>query len=114
MHGCDLMINIGARFDDRITGRIDAFSPGSQGAYRHRPLVDQQGDPDRFPDHRRRGHVLEEMLRIWKARGRKTNSEAVAKWWAQIEEWREVELPAYTNSEARPSNRNTRWSGWRR
>jgi acetolactate synthase-1/2/3 large subunit len=37
MHGCDLMINIGARFDDRITGRLDDFSPGSQGAYRHRP-----------------------------------------------------------------------------
>ncbi|MBP0651283.1 acetolactate synthase large subunit, partial [Mycobacterium tuberculosis] len=30
MHGCDLMVNIGARFDDRITGRIDAFSPGSK------------------------------------------------------------------------------------
>ncbi|MDH5797018.1 MAG: thiamine pyrophosphate-binding protein, partial [Paracoccaceae bacterium] len=33
MHGCDLMINIGARFDDRITGRLDAFSPGSKKAH---------------------------------------------------------------------------------
>ena len=33
MHDCDLMINIGARFDDRITGRIDAFSPNSQKAH---------------------------------------------------------------------------------
>ena len=56
MHGCDLMINIGARFDDRITGRVQDFSPKSpQGAYRHRPLVDQQGDPCRHADRRRRG-----------------------------------------------------------
>jgi acetolactate synthase I/II/III large subunit len=75
MHGCDLMINIGARFDDRITGRIADFSPGSkQGAYRHRPLVDQQGDPHRHPDRRRRGHVLEDLLKIWKARGRKATA----------------------------------------
>ena len=33
MHDCDLMINIGARFDDRITGRIDAFSPKSKKAH---------------------------------------------------------------------------------
>jgi acetolactate synthase-1/2/3 large subunit len=52
MHGCDLMINVGARFDDRITGRIADFSPNPQGAYRHRPVLHQQGDPRRFPDHR--------------------------------------------------------------
>ena len=33
MHGCDLMINIGARFDDRITGLVDAFSPNSKKAH---------------------------------------------------------------------------------
>jgi acetolactate synthase-1/2/3 large subunit len=33
MHGCDLLINVGARFDDRITGRLDAFSPGSRKAH---------------------------------------------------------------------------------
>jgi acetolactate synthase-1/2/3 large subunit len=65
------------------------FLPGQpQGTYRHRPVVDQQGHPRRFPDHRGRDHVLEDMLRIWKARGRKTNSAAVQTWWQQIEAWR--------------------------
>ena len=56
MHGCDLMINIGARFDDRITGRIkDFIAPFAQGPYRHRPVVDQQGHPCRCRHRRRRG-----------------------------------------------------------
>ena len=37
------------------------------------------------------GHVLEDLLKVWKSRGRKTNSEGVAKWWKQIEEWRAVD-----------------------
>ena len=92
MHGCDLMINIGARFDDRITGRVQDFSPKSKKAH-----VDI--DPSSInkvihvdmPIIGDVGHVLEDMLRIWKSRGRKTNAEAVAKWWAQIEEWRAVD-----------------------
>lgn len=92
MHGCDLMINIGARFDDRITGVLDAFSPNSRKAHIdidpssinkvirvEMPIV---GDV---------GHVLEDMLNVWKARGRKTNSGAVKKWWGQIDEWRKVD-----------------------
>ncbi len=55
MHDCDFMLCIGARFDDRITGRTDAFSPGSlQGPHRHRRLVDQQEHPRPRPDRRRR------------------------------------------------------------
>jgi acetolactate synthase-1/2/3 large subunit len=92
MHGCDLMINIGARFDDRITGRLDAFSPGSKKAHIDidpssinkvihvdMPIV---GDV---------GHVLEDLLKVWKSRGRKTNAGAVTKWWGQINEWRKVD-----------------------
>lgn len=99
MHGCDLMINIGARFDDRITGRINAFSPNSLKAH-----VDI--DPSSinkvihadFPIIGDVSHVLEDMLRIWKSRGSKTNSEAVKKWWGQIEEWRAVKCLSYKNS----------------
>jgi acetolactate synthase I/II/III large subunit len=82
MHGCDLMINIGARFDDRITGRLADFSPGSRKAHididpssinkvirTDMPII---GDV---------GHVLEDLLALWKARGRKTNREGLAKWW---------------------------------
>lgn len=92
MHDCDLLINIGARFDDRITGRIDAFSPKSKKAHIDidpssinkviRVDIPIVGDV---------GHVLEDMLKVWKARGRKTNKEALAKWWAQIEKWRAVD-----------------------
>ncbi len=92
MHGCDLMINIGARFDDRITGRVDAFSPNSKKAHIDidpssinkviRADIPIVGDV---------AHVLEDMLKIWKARGRKTNKEGLSKWWSQIEEWRKVD-----------------------
>ncbi|MDP7150571.1 MAG: acetolactate synthase 3 large subunit [Paracoccaceae bacterium] len=99
MHGCDLMINIGARFDDRITGRIDAFSPNSKKAH-----IDI--DPSSinkvirvdFPIVGDVAHVLEDMLKVWKARGRKTNSESVARWWKQIEEWKTVNCLAYQPS----------------
>ena len=99
MHGCDLMINVGARFDDRITGRIADFSPGSAKAH-----IDI--DPSSinkvihvdFPIIGDVGHVLEDMLRIWKARGRKVNSAGLKRWWAQIEEWRKVDCLGFTQA----------------
>jgi len=100
MHGCDLMINIGARFDDRITGRVQDFSPRSLKAH-----VDI--DPSSInkvirvdiPIVGDVGHVLEDLLRLWKARGRQTDKAAVAKWWAQIHEWRHIDCLAFTPSE---------------
>ena len=91
MHDCDLMINIGARFDDRITGRLDAFSPNSRKAH-----IDI--DPSSInkvirvdiPIIGDIAHVLEDLLNIWKARGRKTNSAALKSWWSEIEEWKKV------------------------
>jgi len=91
MHDCDLMINIGARFDDRITGRLDAFSPGSLKAH-----IDI--DPSSINKVIRTdipiigdvGHILEDILKLWKSRGRKTNAAALSKWWAQINEWQKV------------------------
>ena len=92
MHGCDLMINIGARFDDRITGVLEHFSPNSRKAHIDidpssinkvihvdMPIV---GDV---------AHVLEDLLKVWKSRGRKTNAGAVKKWWGQIDEWRQID-----------------------
>ncbi|MEM7471154.1 MAG: acetolactate synthase 3 large subunit [Pseudomonadota bacterium] len=100
MHDCDLMINIGARFDDRITGRIDAFSPGSKKAH-----IDI--DPSSInkvihvdvPIIGDIAHVLEDLLRIWKSNGRKTNAEGLSKWWAQIGEWRKVRCLDYKADE---------------
>jgi acetolactate synthase-1/2/3 large subunit len=100
MHDCDLMINLGARFDDRITGRINAFSPGSKKAH-----VDI--DPSSInkvihvdvPIVGDVGHVLEDLLRIWKARGRKTNAEGLARWWSQINLWRQKNCLAFKPSD---------------
>jgi acetolactate synthase-1/2/3 large subunit len=99
MHGCDVMINIGARFDDRITGRIKDFSPHSKKAHIDidpssinkvvRVDVGIVGDVTL---------VLEEVLRQWRARGSKTNRAALPKWWAQITEWRAVKCLTYKNS----------------
>ncbi|WP_434287619.1 acetolactate synthase 3 large subunit [Celeribacter sp. SCSIO 80788] len=98
MHGCDLMINIGARFDDRITGRIQDFSPNSKKIH-----VDI--DPSSInkiirvdlPVIGDVGHVLEDVLKVWKSRGRKKAD--LSAWWAQIEEWKEVRCLTYKNSE---------------
>ena len=92
MHGCDLMINIGARFDDRITGLLSAFSPKSTKAHIDidpssinkviRTDIPIVGDV---------AHVLEDVLRLWKSRGRKTNAAGLAKWWGKINDWQKVD-----------------------
>ncbi|MFU1476723.1 acetolactate synthase 3 large subunit [Roseovarius sp. C7] len=97
MHDCDLMINVGARFDDRITGRVDAFSPGSTKAHIDiDPSSINKVIKADIPIVGDVAHVLEDVLKVWKARGRKTNSEAVAKWRAKIDEWRKVDCLAFT------------------
>ena len=100
MHGCDAMFNIGARFDDRITGRVKDFSPHSKKAHIDidpssinkviRVDVPIVGDI---------AHVLDEVLTLWKARGSRTNKAGLAKWWAQIETWRAVRCLDFTNSD---------------
>ncbi|MDB5614433.1 MAG: acetolactate synthase 3 large subunit [Devosia sp.] len=100
MHDCDVMINIGARFDDRITGRIDAFSPGSRKIHVDIdpssinkvvnvdiPII---GDCER---------VLSEMVRVWRSKTNQPRTEALAPWWKQIATWRAVNSLGYKNSE---------------
>ncbi|WP_031328048.1 acetolactate synthase 3 large subunit [Rhodobacter capsulatus] len=101
MHGCDLMINLGARFDDRITGRVADFSPHSTKAH-----VDIDASSINkivtvdLPIVGDIGHVLEDLLKVWKARGRKVNKEGLAKWWGKIEEWKKIRCLAYTGSDS--------------
>ena len=99
MHGCDLMINIGARFDDRITGRLDAFSPKSKKAHIDiDPSSINKVIKTDMPIIGDVGNVLEDILKVWKARGRKVNSEALRKWWTQIDQWRAVDCLKYKPS----------------
>lgn len=92
MHGCDLMINIGARFDDRITGTLDKFSPNSKKAHIDIDVssINKVVHVD-IPIVGDVAHVLEDLLKVWKSRGRKTNAEGVSKWWDQINLWRKVD-----------------------
>ena len=99
MHDCDVMINIGARFDDRITGRIDAFSPKSKKIH-----VDI--DPSSInktvkvdvPVIGDAGRVLSEMLRLWKEKKPKADAETSKAWWGQISSWRARNCLAYKRS----------------
>ena len=92
MHDCDLMINIGARFDDRITGRLDAFSPGSMKAHIDidASSINKVVHVD-IPILGDVAHVLEDLLKVWKAGGRKTDKAAVSNWWGEINDWRKVD-----------------------
>ncbi|MEM7269416.1 MAG: acetolactate synthase 3 large subunit [Pseudomonadota bacterium] len=98
MHGCDVMICIGARFDDRITGRLDAFSPDSKKIHIDidASSINKNVKVD-IPIIGDVGHVLEDMLKIWKSRGRKTAD--VKPWWKQIEGWRDVKCFSYKKSD---------------
>jgi len=99
MHGCDVLVNIGARFDDRITGRLDAFSPGSKKIH-----IDI--DPSSINKNVKVdigivgdcAHVLEDMVRLWKEVAPQVDKPALKAWWLQIEGWRGRKSLAYKNS----------------
>ena len=99
MHGCDVMVCVGARFDDRITGRLDAFAPGSKKIH-----IDI--DPSSINKNVRVdlpivgdvAYVLEDMLRVWKAKAPQLDKAAHKAWWKQIEDWRKVKSLDYKAS----------------
>ncbi|MCG6123077.1 MAG: acetolactate synthase 3 large subunit, partial [Microvirga sp.] len=96
MHDCDVMLCLGARFDDRITGRLDAFSPNSRKIH-----VDI--DPSSINKNVRVdlpiigdvGHVLKAMLEAWRELGLKTDHSALASWKEQIARWKARNCLAY-------------------
>ncbi len=99
MHDCDLMIAVGSRFDDRITGRLDAFSPGSQKIHIDiDPSSINKNVKVDLPIVGDCAHVLEDMLRVWRQSGAKTDKKALEAWWAQIGKWRAKKSLAYRNS----------------
>jgi acetolactate synthase-1/2/3 large subunit len=96
MARCDVMINIGARFDDRVTGRLDAFSLDSKkihvdidpSSINKNVIVDVPivGDV---------AHVLEDLIRVWKAKVSQPDQAALKAWWGQIDEWRARDCLAF-------------------
>ncbi len=96
MHHCDVLIAIGSRFDDRVTGNLAKFCPTakivhvdidpasiSKNVKVDVPIVGQVGD------------VLNAMMQIMEHEGRKPDAAAIDAWWAQIEEWRGLECMKY-------------------
>ena len=97
MHDCDVMINIGARFDDRVTGRTDAFSPNSTKIHVDiDPSSINKNIQVDIPIVADASAALEAMLKVWKKRKYKADQAALKKWWDQIEQWRAKNCLAYT------------------
>ena len=102
MHDCDLMINIGARFDDRITGKIDEFSPKSKKVH-----IDI--DPSSINKTIKVnlpivGDVAEvitstiKTIKKVKPNFAKSNKQKISKWWEKIEKWRSIKSFDFVNS----------------
>jgi acetolactate synthase I/II/III large subunit len=89
MHDCDVMINVGARFDDRITGRLNAFSPGSKKIHIDidPSSINKTVQVD-IPVVGDVAHALEDMIRVWKAKSHELDKKALASWWKEIDFWR--------------------------
>jgi acetolactate synthase-1/2/3 large subunit len=96
MYSCDVMIAVGSRFDDRITGKLDEFSPNSKkihididpSSINKNVMVDLPviGDVK---------HVLEDLTALWKKQSRKLDQKALKAWWQQIDEWRAKDCLKY-------------------
>jgi acetolactate synthase I/II/III large subunit len=99
MHDCDLMICLGARFDDRITGRLDAFSP-------HSKKIHVDIDPSSINKNVKVdlgiigdcAHVLEDMVRLWRAEAARPDAPALGDWWKKIDHWRARNSFGFRNS----------------
>ena len=101
MHDCDLLINVGARFDDRITGKVDEFSPNSKKI--HIDIDPSSINKTIDVDVALVGdvaHVLEDAIKLWKSNVYKTDKPAVKSWWSMIAKWKEKDSLGFNNSKA--------------
>ena len=101
MHDCDLLICLGARFDDRVTGKVSAFSPGSKkihldiDASQINKIV--RVDVPIVAD---AAKALREMIRFWKTQKHAVQADALKSWWKQIDQWRTKKSLDYRNSDS--------------
>jgi len=102
MHGCDVMLAVGARFDDRITGRLNAFSQGSKKIH-----IDIDGSSINknvavdLPILADAGKALSALLAAWQASDTPTDKSALTAWWRQIDVWRTKDSLKF-NQDMRP------------
>ena len=99
MHGCDVLLAIGARFDDRVTGKLAQFCPDAK-------IIHIDVDPASISKTVRVdvpivgdvGPVLQEMIERIKASGFALDLEALKDWWVQIEKWRQIDCLSFDRS----------------
>ena len=103
MHDCDLLINIGARFDDRITGKIDEFSPKSKKIHID---IDPSSinkiikvDLSLVGDVKDVLNSINSTLKKKNMNLNKSNKQQISKWWEQIEKWRMKNSLHFKNSD---------------
>jgi acetolactate synthase-1/2/3 large subunit len=100
MHDCDLMICLGARFDDRVTGKVSSFSPGSKKIHLDidASQINKIVRVD-LPIVADAAKALREMIRFWKSGKHKVQAEPLKAWWRQIDQWRSKKSLSYRNSD---------------
>jgi acetolactate synthase I/II/III large subunit len=99
MHDCDVMLCVGARFDDRITGRLDAFAP-------HSRRIHIDIDPSSINKNVKVdvavvgdcAHVLEDIIRLWRSSAIEPDRGALATWWQTIDNWRAQDCLGFRQS----------------
>jgi acetolactate synthase-1/2/3 large subunit len=99
MHDCDLLIAVGARFDDRVTGRLDAFSPNARKIHIDidASSINKNVRVD-LPIIADAGKALTGLLDGWRDKGLKSDARAIDMWWKVINKWREKNCLAYDGS----------------
>jgi acetolactate synthase I/II/III large subunit len=96
MHECDVLVAIGARFDDRITGDLNKFCPYARVIHVDiDPASISKNVPVDVPIVGNAGNVMKDMIAAIKASGRKPDQEALKAWWKQLQAWRAVDCLCY-------------------
>jgi acetolactate synthase-1/2/3 large subunit len=99
MHDCDVMFCVGARFDDRITGRLDAFAPNARKIHIDiDPSSINKNVRVELPIVGDVAYVLEDILRVWKSKAPQIDKSALKSWWKQIDQWRAKKSLGYKQS----------------
>jgi acetolactate synthase-1/2/3 large subunit len=97
MHGCDVMLNVGARFDDRVTGKLAAFSPGARKIHIDiDPSSINKNVPVEVPVVADAGRALAALIEAWDGDPTEPDRAALAAWWRQIDQWRAKDSLRYT------------------
>ncbi|MBN8520797.1 MAG: acetolactate synthase 3 large subunit [Alphaproteobacteria bacterium] len=101
MHDCDVMICIGARFDDRVTGKLDKFSPHSKKIHIDidSSSINKNVRVD-LPIVADAGKATKALLDVWQKKKCTADAPALQSWWKQIQAWRDIKCLSYTQSSA--------------